>query len=66
MMIKEVVAINEKIRNTLWQDATEKEIENVKISFQIIPNGEKAPNGYQYVNGHMVFDIIMEDFHRKA
>ena len=52
----------------LWQIAVEMkmEMENVKLAFKIIQNGEKAPNGYQYVSCHMVFDIKMDEFHRKA
>ena len=38
----------------------------MKIACQIMPNDEKAPNGYQYVNCRMVFRIEMEDFHRKS
>ena len=46
-MVQEFVATNKKNGNTLWQNAIEKKIiENVKIAFQIIPNVEKAPNGY--------------------
>ena len=41
-------------------------MENVQITFQIILNIEKAPNGYQHVNFHIVLDIKMEVFHRKA
>ena len=47
-MTEEAIAINEKNRNTLWQDAIEKEIKYVKIAFQIIPEGERPPNGNQY------------------
>ena len=35
------------------------------MPFQI-PGDEKPRNGFQYVNCHIVFDIKMEDFHRKA
>ena len=41
-------------------------MENVKIAFQIILKGDKPPNGFQYVNCDMVFNIKMEDFWRKA
>ena len=41
-------------------------MKNVKSAFQMIPKGKKLPNGLQYVNCHMVFDIKMEDFWRKA
>ena len=52
-MVKEVDAINKKM-------------ENVKITFQTMPKKEKPPNGFCYVNCHMVFDIMMEDFYRKT
>ena len=65
-MVKDAVIINKKDGNTLWQDAIVKEMENMKVTFQAIPNGEKVLNGYQCVNRHMVFDIQMEDFHREA
>ena len=64
-MVKEAYAIN-KNKSTLWQDIIQKEIENVKITFQIIPEGEKPPTGSQYINCDIVFDIKMKDFHRKA
>ena len=54
---KEALAINKENKNTLWQDAIERERENINIAFKIIPEGEKGPNGYQVVNCHMVFDI---------
>ena len=38
----------------------------MKIEFQTLPDVKNLPNGYQYVNCHMVFDIKMENFHRKA
>ena len=41
-------------------------MENVKITFQIIPDGKKPPNGFQDVNCHMVFDIKIKDFQRKT
>ena len=40
-------------------------MENVKITFQTIPEGEKPPNGFQYINCHMAFDIKIEDFCRQ-
>ena len=66
MTVKEAYAIDEKKGNTLWQNAIQRETENVKITFQIISQGGKPPNRVQYVNCHMVFDIKMEDFQRKA
>ena len=40
-------------------------MENMKVAFQIIHEGEKPPNGFQHVNCHMVFDLKMEDLCRK-
>ena len=41
-------------------------MKKVKITFKIIPEGKKPPNGIQNVNCHMVLDFKMEDFQRKA
>ena len=41
-------------------------MENVKITFQIIPDGKKPTNGFQYTNCHTVFEIKMQDFQRKS
>ena len=65
-MVKEDYVIDKKNGNTLWQGVIQKEMKNVKIAFQTIPEGKKPPNGFQYINCHMAFDIKMEDFHKKA
>ena len=52
-MVKEVIAISGKNGN-------------VKVTFQIILEGEKLLNGFQHVNCHLMFDIKIEDFCRKA
>ena len=41
-------------------------MKNVRIAFQTLPDGTHAPKDYQFVKFHMVFDIKMEDFRRKA
>ena len=58
-MVKEAIVINRK-------NSIAKEMETVKIAFQILANGENAHDGYQLVNCHMVFCIKMENFRRKA
>ena len=63
-MVKDTTAINQKNGNTYCTMA--KEMENQKIAFQILPNGQKAHNGYHYVNCHMMFEVKMEDFRRKT
>ena len=66
MMFNNAHATDKKNVNTLWQNAIQKDMENVKIEFQTIPEGKKPHNGFQYVNCHRVFDIKMEDFHRSS
>eukprot|EP00970_Alexandrium_tamarense_P017104 scaffold8306_cov156-Alexandrium_tamarense.AAC.1 len=41
-------------------------MQNVRIAFDILPDGTTAPIGYQHVRCHMIFDVKMEDFRRKA
>ena len=41
-------------------------MKNVLAAFKLLPDGISAPNGYQRIHCHMVFDIKMEDFRRKA
>jgi hypothetical protein len=43
-----------------------KEMKNVRIAFKILNGEESAPPTYQYIRCHMIFDVKMEDFRRKA
>ena len=43
--VNEAYTIDEN-GNTLWQDAIWKEMENVKITFQITPEGKETPNRF--------------------
>jgi hypothetical protein len=58
--------LDEANGNTYWQDAIAKEMEKVRVAFRILPDGENAPIGYQYIRCHMIFDVKMENFQRKA
>ena len=58
-MIKETISTDLKNGNNYWKDAMVKEMENMKVTFHILTNGERASNWYQHV-------IKMEDFRRKA
>ena len=64
--VKEALALDKANKNTLWADAIAKEMENVRVAFNVLPDGEDPPPGYQFVRCHMIFDIKMEDFRRKA
>jgi hypothetical protein len=52
--------------NTLWQDAIRKEMNNVRIAFKVLNGEEAIPPTYQEIKCHMIFDVKMEDFRRKA
>ncbi len=60
--VKEALALDCKNGNTLWADAIAKEMREVHIAFNILPDGSSAPVGYQKIPCHMVFDVKMEDF----
>ena len=52
--------------NTLWQDAIELEMEAVMVAFKILNDGDAVPPGHQYMECHMIFDLKIEGFRRKA
>jgi hypothetical protein len=43
-----------------------KEVKNVRIAFKILNGEESAPPTYHEIRCHMIFDVKMEDFRRKA
>jgi hypothetical protein len=51
--------------DTYWRDALSKEMHNVGIAFQVLPDGKDEPVGWSKVTGHIIFDVKM-DFTRKA
>ena len=64
--VEEEFQIDKENGNTLWADAIATEKKNVKVAFKILDDGEMAPRDHQFVNCHMIFDIKMENFRRKA
>ena len=51
--------------NTMWMNALAREIYNIGVAVEVLDEGQKAPNGWKKVTGHLVWDIKM-DFMRKA
>ena len=64
--VKEALQLDKENGNTLWADAIATEMKNVKVAFKILNDGEMAPRDHQFVKCHMIFDIKMENFRRKA
>ena len=62
----DALALDKKNGNTLWADAIAKELKNVRVAFKILPDGQPAPIGHQKIPCHMIFNVKMEDFRRKA
>jgi hypothetical protein len=60
------VRLHKENDNTIWQDAVSKEMNNVRIAFKILNGEEAVPPTYQEIRCHMIFDVKMEDFRRKA
>ena len=47
-------------------DAIAKEMTNVRVAFDILKDGYHAPIDHKQINRHLIFDVKMEDFRRKA
>ena len=63
--VEEAHRIDSESMNSYWRDAIAKEMKNVGIAFELLGEGERAPQGWNKVTGHLVFDVKM-DFTRKA
>ena len=64
--VKDALEIDKKNGNTYWDDAIATKMKNFGAAFKILPDGTSAPNGYQRINCHMIFDVKMEDFQQKS
>ena len=47
-------------------DTISKEMTNVRVAFDILKDGDRAPIGHKHINCHQIYDVKMEDFGRKA
>ncbi len=64
--VRRALEIDKANGNTLWEDAIKKEMKNVGIAFKPVDSKEEVPSGYQYMDCHLVFDIKIDGFKRKA
>ena len=63
--IEHAYEIDDRNRDHFWRDAIAKEMRNIGIAFEILPEGKQAPPTWSSVTGHLIFDVKM-DFTRKA
>ena len=64
--IKEALQLDKENGNTLWADAISTEMKNIKVAFKILDDVEISPRDHQFFKCHMIFDINMDNFRRKA
>jgi len=65
--VKEAYTLDDKIKNQLWKEATQREIDSIQEyqTFELLPPGSDAPSGYQLAPLKMVFDV-KSDLKQKA
>jgi len=63
--IEEALRIDRANGEKHWQKAIDKEIKNLKVAYDILPQESKPPPGYTLSSGHLVFDVRMT-LERKA
>lgn len=63
---EDCVRLDRESGTTLWQDAIRKEMTKVRIAFKILGDDENPPPTFQEMRCHMVYDVKMENFQRKA
>ena len=64
--VNKAMRLDEKNGNHLWRDGITKEINKVMMALKPLDEGDNPPPTYQEIRCHMIFDINMEYFQRKA
>jgi len=66
--VKQALEIDRKNGNSLWRDAINKEMKNVRPAFEVHEGDTKDLVGYQKIKCHMIFDLKISEgrFRRKA
>ena len=64
--VKEAAKLDAKNGDTNWMDAISKEMTNVRVAFDILKYGDCVHIGHKQINCHLIYDLKMEEFRRKA
>ena len=64
--VKRALEIDVEARMTYWKDALDKEMKNVRVSFDVLEPGQEVLPGYSFLDTHMVFDIKLGSLQRKC
>eukprot|EP00957_Ditylum_brightwellii_P090169 6867744-Ditylum_brightwellii.AAC.2 len=51
--IEEALKLDKLNSNAFWCDTINKEIENLQVAFDILPESSKPPPGYTQASGHL-------------
>ena len=60
MTIEEAMILDAEYGDTLWQDAINKGMANIRIAFEILEECEGEPVGYTQITCHLIFYMKME------
>ena len=63
--IDEALLFDKHISNNLWRKAIDKEMDKVRVAFQLLDEGEAIPVGSKKINYYLIFEVKM-DLTRKA
>ena len=63
--VQQAYILDEQNGNTRWRDAINKEMNNLKVAFDILQDDQNPPPGYSRASGHIIFDVRMT-LERKA
>ena len=55
--VKEASGLDTNNGDTKWMDAIAKEMTNVRVAFDILKDGDRAPIGHKQINCHLIFEV---------
>ena len=64
--VAEALELDRKNGDTHWADGISSDMNNVIVAFDVLPDGNNAPIGHQFLKCHMIFDVKMEEFCQKS
>jgi hypothetical protein len=64
--VQEAFDIDRENGDSRWAESIQKEMNNVRVAFKILEEGENIPPGYQYMKCHLVFDVKFDGFRFKS
>ena len=63
--MKEALDLDKTNGNDLWRNAIDKELNKVRVAFQLLNDNDEVPVGSKKINYHLIFEVKM-DLTRKA